>query len=132
MSVMVKEKKKWILLVDDDPSQLFVLEDALSHPRLTITTASDALQGFIQARDLTPILIISDMQMPGGYGTDTLKRLREDPRFPRVPVLFVTGMDLDKARALLPANDKSVGLMQKPLDLVKLREYVWRLAFGWT
>lgn len=126
-------KKKWILLVDDDPGMLFMLEEALTHPELTITTASDALQGFLQARDLSPILIISDIQMPGfGYGPEMLKRLREDPRVPRVPILFVTGMDLGKARALLPANDPTIGLMQKPLDLPKLRDYVWRLAFGWA
>jgi CheY-like chemotaxis protein len=77
-------RKKWILLVDDDPTVLALLDQALSHPELTITTAHDALQAFIQARDLTPILIISDIQMPGfGDGTRTLKLLREDPRIPR-------------------------------------------------
>jgi len=122
-------KKKWILAVDDDPAILMILEDTLAHPLLTITTATDAMQGFIQARDLAPILIISDIQMPGyGYGTETLKLLREDPRIPRVPIIFMTGMDLAKARALLPANDPTVGLMPKPLDLEKLRDYAWRLA----
>lgn len=122
-------RSKWLLMVDDDPAILAILEDALAHPGLRITTASDALQSFIQARDIKPFLIISDIQMPGfGYGTQTLRMLREDPRIPRVPILFMTGMDLIKARELLPADDPSIGLISKPLDLVRLREYVWRLA----
>ncbi len=121
-------KKKWILIVDDDPAILSILEDALSHPALTITTATDAVQAFIQARELSPILIVSDIQMPGFEGPHTLKLLREDPRIPRVPIIFMTGMDLERARVLLPQNDPTVGLMPKPPDLEKLRDYAWKLA----
>jgi CheY-like chemotaxis protein len=121
--------KKWILLVDDDPTVLAVLEAALEHPDLNVTTASDALQAFIQARELKPFLIISDIKMPGyGDGTTTLKRLREDPRVPACPIIFITAMELEEARRLLPANDPLIGLMRKPLELKVLREYVWKLA----
>lgn len=121
--------KKWLLLVDDDPAILFILEEALQHPSFTITTANDALQGFIQARDLKPFLIISDIQMPGfGTGPSALKRLREDPRVPKCPIIFMTGMDLTKARELLPKNDPTIGLISKPIDIQKVRDYVWKLA----
>ena len=122
-------KKKWILVVDDDPLAIDVIESVLAHPDLLITTANDALQAFIQARDLAPILIISDIKMPGyGDGTQTLKMLREDPRIPRVPIIFMTGMDLHVARQLLPPNDPTIGLIPKPVDLKRLREYVWKFA----
>lgn len=122
-------KRKWLLLVDDDPVILEILEVALAHPELSITTATDALQAFIQARDIQPLLIISDIQMPGfGYGTDTFKKLREDSRIPCMPVIFMTGMDLEKARQLLPPNDPTIGLISKPLDLDRLRDYVWKLT----
>lgn len=120
---------KWILIVDDDPSILMLLSTALEHPELRITTAMDALQAFIQARDLKPLLIISDIMMPGyGDGTTTLKRLREDPRVPVCPIIFITAMDPSQARPLLPTNDPTIGLMQKPVDLRRLRDYVWALA----
>lgn len=123
-------KKKWILLVDDDPTILFLLTEALAHPELSITTASDSTQSFIQARTINPILIISDIQMPGpgGYGPETYKQLRADPRIPRVPIIFMTGMALDKARLLLPANDPTIGLIAKPFDIEKVRQYVFKLA----
>jgi CheY-like chemotaxis protein len=122
-------QKKWVLVVDDDPAILTLIEDALDHPELSVTTASDALQAFIQARDLKPMVIIADIQMPMyGDGSTILKRLREDPRMAYVPIIFVTGMDLDKARELLPKNDPLVGLLPKPVDLELLRDYVWKLG----
>ena len=121
--------KKWVLVVDDDPGVLSLVATALEHPVLSMTTAADSLQAFIQARDLKPIVIIADIQMPGyGDGSTILKRLREDSKIPRVPIVFMTAMDLVKARELLPKNDPMVGLMAKPLDLKALRDYVWKLA----
>ena len=121
--------KNWILIVDDDPAILAVTEAAIAHPALSITTASDALQAFIQARDIKPILVISDIQMPGyGNGPDALKKLREDPRIPRVPFIFVTGMRLDKAKELLPPDDPLIRLMPKPIDYAVLRKLVWGYA----
>ncbi len=121
--------QKWVLIVDDDPAILGLLTAALDHPQLRVTTASDALQAFIQARELKPLLVISDIMMPGfGDGTTTLKRLREDPRIPACPFIFMTAMKPEEAAKLLPSGDKTIGLMQKPVKLSLLRDYVWRLA----
>ena len=121
--------KKWVLVVDDDPATLELITSALEHPELSVTTAGDALQAFINARDLKPFVIITDIQMPGfGDGSTILKRLRAEVRVPRMPIIFVTGMNLAEAAALLPKNDPTIGLMQKPVDLDSLRDYVWKLA----
>jgi CheY-like chemotaxis protein len=121
--------KKWVLVVDDDPEILAAIEKALEHPLLTVTTAADALQAFIQARSILPVLIVSDIMMPKfGDGTTILKRLREDPRVPPVPIIFMTGMPLDEARRLLPENDATISLIGKPIDLKKLRDDVWARA----
>jgi CheY-like chemotaxis protein len=122
--------KKWVLIVDDDPSILAVVSEAIENPALSLTTAADSLQAFIQARDLKPMVIIADINMPGEDGSTILKRLREaDPNMMKtVPIIFMTGMALEKARALLPKNDPMIGLVQKPLNLEMLRGYVWKLA----
>ena len=121
--------RKWVLIIDDDPSMLIMMEAALEHPDLSVTTAKDALSGFIQAQTLKPFLIISDIHMPGdGNGATILKRLREDPSIPRVPFIFMTGMDPVKARELLPQNDPTIGFIQKPFNMERLRDYVWKLA----
>ena len=120
--------KKWALVVDDDPEILALIEAALEHPEFVVTTACDALQAFIQARDLKPFVVVADIQMPGENGTTILKRLRGDARVPRMPIIFMTGMSPDEAKKLLPGNDRSIGLLPKPIDLDLLRGIVWKLA----
>ena len=121
---------KWVLLVDDDPGILMMVEAALEHlPELGVATAGDAAQALVLARDIKPVVIVSDINMPGdGNGSTILKRLREDPSISRVPIIFMTGMELDKASELLPKDDPTIGLMQKPVDLDALADRVWRLA----
>lgn len=101
------------------------MSDMLCGPNYEVTTAPDALQGFIQARDLKPLIVISDMEMPGyGTGDVGLKDLRKDPRLRHIPFIFVTSMDQEKAKLLLPQGDPTVRLMSKPVDWVKLRAWI--------
>lgn len=120
---------KWVLVVDDDPMLLEVISGFLEGCGARVTTASDAMQAFIQARDLKPALVISDIQMPQyGTGDAALRELRKDPRLRGIPFIFMTGMALDKAAALLPKDDPTVRLMGKPLDFDKLAAWVKELA----
>lgn len=117
---------KWILIVDDDPAILAVTEAAIAHPQLRITTASDATQGMLQARDMKPTMVISDIQMPGeANGPEALKKLREDPKNKNVPFVFVTGMPMESARKMMPEGDSMIRLMPKPIDFDVLRKLVW-------
>ena len=120
--------KKWILVVDDDPAILRIVSEALEHPSLRVTTAAESMHAFVQARDLKPHVIVSDILMPGHNGTEIVKLLREDANVPRMPIVFMTGMDPAKARELLPKNDPLVSLVQKPFDLHALRDRIWDLA----
>lgn len=116
---------RWILAVDDDPMILMIIEDALSDLGITVTTASDAKQAFIQARDLKPLLVISDINMPlYGDGVSALTELRKDKRLAGIPFLFISGMDAAQARAKLPPNDPLVRLLGKPLQIDELRKTV--------
>jgi hypothetical protein len=45
-----------------------------------------------------------------------------------MPIVFMTGMNMAEAAALLPKNDPTIGLIQKPIDMNALRDYVWKLA----
>lgn len=121
--------RRWILVVDDDPLTLQVVEEFLQDSGFHVTTAADAMQCFIQARDLKPVLVISDIQMPGyGSGDAALRELRKDPRLASIPFIFITGMDLEKAHKLLPSNDPTVRLIRKPLDWELLRRMIAELT----
>jgi CheY-like chemotaxis protein len=121
--------RRWVLVVDDDPMMLDMMETMLACPEFTVTTATDAKQSFIQARDLMPVLVISDLQMPGfGTGDQALKELRKDPRIAKIPFIFVSGMELAQVQALLPAGDPSVRFLQKPVDWDKLKALIAELT----
>ena len=120
--------RKWVLVVDDDSSILTVVEEAIEHPELSVTTAGDARQAVIQARELKPIVIVTDISMPGQDGSLILKLLRREPGMLKCPVIFMTGMALEVARELLPQDDPSISLISKPLKLEMLRDRVWALA----
>ena len=124
----MSEASRWILIAEDDPVLLQMLSDYIRGPGFRVSTAADALHAFLQARDLKPALIISDMQMPGFYGSATLAELRKDPELSRTPIIFVTGMNPEKAERLLPANDSHVHLMTKPVDWPRLTAMVTELT----
>lgn len=119
---------RWILIVDDDPLMLDLLGRVVEGPDVRVTTASDAKQAYIQARDLKPALVISDMMMPGFYGTAALFELRKDPRTGSIPFIFLTGLTPEKARTLLPPGDPKIRLLSKPIDFAALGSAVHELT----
>lgn len=79
-----------ILLVDDDPIVLHVLEDWLSDS-YHIKTAENGQEAFQLAQSLSPSLILSDIHMPLMTGYEMLKALRSLPNTRNIPVIFLTG-----------------------------------------
>ncbi len=110
------EKRK-LLLVDDDSLIIDLLKNVLASPAWEIATASDALQALMKARELRPFLIVSDVQMPAfGKGTDFLRALRMEKATAATPVIMLTGMELDRVRPLVSADEKRVRFFNKPPD----------------
>lgn len=107
-----------LLVVDDDPMIVEMMAASLENPLWEIATASDAMTAFMKARDLRPFLILSDVQMPSyGMGTDMVKALRLEKATAATPVIVMTGMDLERAKKLLPADDPKIRLIGKPPNL---------------
>jgi CheY-like chemotaxis protein len=119
--------QRCLLVADDDPTILAMLQEALTSPSWKIETASDALQALMKARDLRPFLIVTDVQMPQfGKGTDMLRALRMEKATARTPVIVLTGMNLELVKPMLPPNETRVRLFNKPpnydLLLAAIRE----------
>jgi len=88
-----------ILLVDDDPSNLFLLEELLlceGYVPLLAASGSEALA--IAAESIPPDLILLDVMMPKMDGFEVCRRLREDVRLQGIPVVFLTALDDDDSR----------------------------------
>jgi len=77
-----------ILVVDDEPSNLRILEQLLSREGYKVTTASDGAECLKKVSSNPPNLIILDFMMPELTGIDVLKELRQ--RDDDTPVIIVT------------------------------------------
>lgn len=79
-----------ILVVDDDPDILELIEFKLSSLGYDVHTRRDGLTGLEAVRELQPELVVLDWMMPGCSGLQVLETLRADPSFAALPVLVVT------------------------------------------
>ncbi len=85
-------KRQTILVVDDTPENLEVLNGILSpHYKVRVATRGDkALQ--MARSDSPPDLILLDVMMPGISGHVVCRELKADPRTRPIPVIFVTAL----------------------------------------
>ncbi|MDJ1169917.1 MULTISPECIES: adenylate/guanylate cyclase domain-containing protein [Roseofilum] len=104
-----------ILIVDDDPSNIFFLEELLDLEGYQIQTASSGEQALSLAAQMHPDLILLDIMMPGMDGYEVCRRLREDEVLQGVPIIFLTALDDDdsRLRALDLMGDDYI---TKPID----------------
>jgi len=79
-----------ILLVDDDPSALQLMQDVLSEVNYQVMATTNPEQGLEVARRLLPAVIIADVMMPGMSGWELLYELKSDPRTDMIPVVIVS------------------------------------------
>lgn len=110
-----------VLVVDDEAPIAEMICEALEKHGIRATHCNDAAQAIIQIEGLKPALLITDIMMPAwGSGVDAYKRLRSNKRFKDLPVIFLTGMQVEVARRLVPANDPLTRLLHKPVKLAIL------------
>ena len=118
---------KPIWIVDDDQSIRFVLEKALAReslPTRSFTNPREVLQAFEQvSEDEQPLVLVSDIRMPGGSGLDLLGKIKA--RQPELPVIIMTAFsDLDSAVSAFQGG--AFEYLPKPFDLPKAIELIRR------
>jgi two-component system, OmpR family, alkaline phosphatase synthesis response regulator PhoP len=79
-----------ILLVDDDPDIIELLEYNLSKEGYEIASANDGIQAVETAKTFKPDLILLDVMMPRQDGIETARQLRQLPDFKDTYILFLT------------------------------------------
>ena len=91
-----------ILIVDDNPTNLKVLSDALRDQGWTILVATDGESAIEQVDYVLPDLILLDIMMPGIDGFETCRQLKANPRTQRLPIIFMTALSdtVDKVKGL--------------------------------
>lgn len=80
-----------VLLVEDDRAGRLLYAQWLAHAGFTVSQAHNGLQALERALDVTPDVVVTDLNIPGIDGFELTRRLKQDPRTRDVPVLAVTG-----------------------------------------
>ena len=113
-----------VLVIDDDPNALDLLERALQGAGVHVVTAGDGREGLRLARSLRPVAITLDVMMPGMDGWEVLRQLKDDPTTTDIPVLMVTMTDDQQLGYSLGATD----FLTKPVKRTQLVELLKRHA----
>jgi len=112
------DQEKKILIVDDDPTALKILEKILLSEGYWVAKATNGKEALYIADDFLPDVIILDIMMPVMDGTITLEHLEKNPRTRNIPVLFLTSL-ISKAEELRKFT-KNRCFLAKPIDKDKL------------
>ncbi|MCH7722164.1 MAG: response regulator [Bacteroidetes bacterium] len=102
---------KRILVIDDLPENVFMLQDRLEHEGYEVITAYDGKGGIEKAQTELPDLILLDVMMPGINGIEVCKTLVNDKKTSDIPIILVT--------AKTGAEDTKEGLDAGAYDYIK-------------
>jgi CheY-like chemotaxis protein len=115
-----------ILLADDNPDITGLIGDYLAGQGHRVLIAHDGYELAAKAAEHRPHLIISDVQMPGAYGSSAYQVLQKDAYTKNIPVLFISAYPQAKLAAILPKDPKT-RFLQKPIQLAELDELIAEL-----
>lgn len=112
-----------VLVIEDDRFNIKLLTEACRSMGCAVESAMDGPSGVAAFEESPPDLVLLDVMLPGLDGYGVLERIRAHPAGARVPVLMVTALHNDEARARaleLGADD----YVQKPFRLGPLRSRI--------
>lgn len=90
---MTKKSKLAILVVDDSPVNLKLLQNVLIREGYAVFTAENGPLSRQLALEYQPDLILLDIMMPDENGFEVIRQLKKNSRTSSIPVIFLTGKD---------------------------------------
>ncbi|MFZ5802626.1 MAG: response regulator [Candidatus Omnitrophota bacterium] len=112
--------RKHILVIDDEPEILSLMQGWLSLLGYQVSTASDGDEGFWKIRSEKPDVVILDGMLPGRSGYQILLDLEKQPeRIRKIPVIFLSGRP-----SMECAAEKTFAFVAKPFFPKALLEVI--------
>jgi adenylate cyclase len=121
-----------ILVVDDTPQNIKVLDAILGPRGYRVVTARSGAEALQKVRDEAPDLVLLDILMPGMSGYEVVQRLRDDPVTRVLPIVMVTalGAQEEKVKAIEAGADdfltkpvNQLELLARVKSLLRIKEY---------
>ena len=118
------DPSKTILVIDDDPDARDFLTTVAEDNGYTTDTAKDGVEALEKVEASIPGLIALDITMPEKSGVAVYRKLREDDRFKKIPVIIITGVSDDfkqfiSSRTQVPPPEGYISKPVEPEDFLK-------------
>jgi CheY-like chemotaxis protein len=117
-----------VLLVEDDPGDVLLVQEAMSHDKIQneLEVVSDGALALEYLRDpdkALPDLVLLDLNLPRKSGREVLEEIRQDPALCRIPVVILTTSDAE-SDILKSYELHANAYVTKPVDLEQFLEVV--------
>ena len=114
------EPSNWnVVIVDDEPDSIGVLETILRFKEANVRTAQSGLTGLALLRQQRPTFLILDIQMPQMSGWEVLDTIRKDEQLKDLPVIAISAHALLADRSQMLAKGFT-GTISKPISAFTL------------
>ena len=111
------EPESNILVVDDNPDKLHLLESALKLAGYRVATATDGDEALAAIESYQPDLVITDVMMPRMNGYELAQRIRSNPRTKFIPVIMQTAAGRRVEDLRRASEVGALGYITDPTDL---------------
>ncbi len=113
------DKRRKILLIDDDPNMRMITREALQYQNYLVVEATDGAQALEQLKYHKPDMILLDVMLPGIDGFQIAQIIRSNIMTSHIPIVFLTakGQTEDKVKALKAG---ATDYLVKPVDSTEL------------
>jgi len=121
-----KMRQAKILVVDDEPDCLSIIQCRLEWSKYEVVTATNGAEGLRIAESEKPDIILLDNSMPVMDGIEMLERMRKNPILKDTPVIMITA--LCERSNIVAASDYGVAdYVTKPVDFTRLLDRISNL-----
>jgi len=107
-----------VLIVDDESSIVFSLEEALSDANYRVITAATGEKALREAKDSSPDIVLLDMKLPDIDGLKVLKQIKSIN--PDIPVIMMSAY-ADVPTAIQATKHGALNFIEKPLNIEKIK-----------
>jgi two-component system sensor histidine kinase/response regulator len=108
--------KATILIIDDKPSNIYVLEKLLEKPDRVLLSATTGRNGLMLALENSIDLIFLDVQMPEMNGFEVAQILKSNKRTRDIPIIFQSAEMKERQSIMKGFEEGAVDYLAKPLD----------------
>jgi len=118
--------RKSVLVVEDEPDIIMLIQRSLSLKNFNVIQASSGTQALASFDQTTPDVVLLDIMMPDMDGFEVCRRIKEKPEGRNIPVIFLTvrSQEEDVARSKAVG---AAGYITKPFDPFKLVEDIEKI-----